>query len=319
MLFLWVFGAAVEDRLTRPGFLAFYLVGGAVAALAHMLTKDNPVIGASGSIAGVTGAFLALFPRSRIKIIIFFFIIGVYNIPSLWFIGFFIGVDFLRQVAELLGGGGSNVAYMAHIAGYVYGFSVGFALLASGVLKHEEFDVFFLFRQARRRSAFRAASRHGATGMWQSAQADTGKKLAKEADRQPAPTEQDDRLAGLRSRINDLCISGDLPGAAELYRRLLADSTGSGAVLTEQRQLDIASQLYAQGAATDAAKAYELLLESYPSSAKATEVRLILALLYTRRLSRPDRARELLDAVRSKLRDDDHGRLADQLMAELAP
>ena len=43
MLFLWVFGAAVEDRLTRPGFLAFYLTGGAVAALAHMLTKDNPV------------------------------------------------------------------------------------------------------------------------------------------------------------------------------------------------------------------------------------------------------------------------------------
>ena len=64
MLFLWVFGSAVEDRLGRVGFLGFYLIGGAVAALAHMAITKAPVIGASGSIAGVTGAFLALFPRS---------------------------------------------------------------------------------------------------------------------------------------------------------------------------------------------------------------------------------------------------------------
>ena len=76
MLFLWVFGAAVEDRLGRIGFLGFYLTGGIVAALAHAMTDPSPVIGASGAIAGVTGAFLALFPRSRIQVLFIFFIIG---------------------------------------------------------------------------------------------------------------------------------------------------------------------------------------------------------------------------------------------------
>ena len=84
MLFLWVFGAAVEDRLGRMGFTAFYLVGGIVAALVHaVFNPDNPVIGASGSIAAVTGAFLALFPRSRIQLFIFFFFVGVISVPSL--------------------------------------------------------------------------------------------------------------------------------------------------------------------------------------------------------------------------------------------
>jgi membrane associated rhomboid family serine protease len=121
MLFLWVFGAAVEDRLGRVGFLGFYLTGGIVAALAHAMIKpSDPVIGASGSIAGVTGAFLALFPRSRIQVLIFFFIVGVISIPSLWFIGIYITVDVLRQLFDFLGRGGRNVAYMAHLAGYVY-------------------------------------------------------------------------------------------------------------------------------------------------------------------------------------------------------
>ena len=179
MLFLWVFGAAVEDRLGRLGFIGFYLIAGIVAALAHSAITPSPVIGASGSIAGVTGAFLALFPRSRIKILFFFFLIGVYNIPALWFIGFYFVIDLLRQAGSFFGGGGSNVAYMAHLSGYVYGFGVGFALLALRILKREEFDVFYLFTQARRRAAFRAASQEGPAGMWSSAQADTSKRLVK--------------------------------------------------------------------------------------------------------------------------------------------
>ncbi len=184
MLFLWVFGCAVEDRLGRGGFLGFYLVGGAVAAIAHSaLAPESPVIGASGSIAGVTGAFLALFPRSRIKVLVIFFFIGVFSIPSLWFIGFYFAIDVLRQSSSLLGGGEGNVAYMAHIAGYIYGFGTSFLLLATSVLKREEFDVFFVFTQARRRAAFRAASRHGPAGMFESAQADTAKRLARQQTR----------------------------------------------------------------------------------------------------------------------------------------
>ena len=136
MLFLWVFGCAVDDRMTMLGILLFYLMAGIFAALAHMSLSDSPIIGASGSIAGVTGAFLALFPRSRIKILFFFFILGIYMIPSLWFIGLYFLIDVLRQTGELFGSGRSNVAYSAHIAGYIYGFFVAFALLGFRIIRN---------------------------------------------------------------------------------------------------------------------------------------------------------------------------------------
>ncbi len=336
MLFLWVFGAAVEDRLGRIGFLAFYLVGGTVAALVHAAFYRNPVIGASGSIAAVTGAFLALFPRSRIKIFIFFFFVGIVSIPALWFIGFYMAIDVLRQLGDVMGRGGSNVAYMAHIAGYIYGFAVGFTLLATKLLKREEFDVFYLLTQSRRRAAFRAASRDGPAGLWDSAQADTGKRLAKRAARAARPDPRDERRAELRARINRLLAAGDVKQAATIYQELLADAPApdtaildpaagglpdtaySATVLAEQGQLDVASQLYAQGELADAARAYELLIQSYPGSRRADEVRLILGLLYVRHLKLPQRARELLEQVRPRLRDESQTRLADQLLAELA-
>jgi len=335
MLFLWVFGSAVEDRLGRVGFLAFYIGGGAVAAIAHAVVNAAPVIGASGSIAGVTGAFLALFPRSKVKILIFFFFIGFFSIPSLWFIAFYMGLDVLRQLSDFLGAGGSDVAYMAHIAGYVYGFSVGFFLLATKLLKREEFDVFFLFTQARRRAAFRAANRQGPSGMWDSAQADTEKRLEEQAAVTEPPTPLQQRRGELRTKINRLLVTGDVQEAARSYQELLGETSPSipeaaskteadqaaaiaATVLAEQNQLDVASQLYSLGAHADAARAYELLIQSYPTTARADEVRLILGLLYARHLNVPQRARELIEQVKPRLRDDGQTRLADQLLAELA-
>ena len=311
MLFLWVFGAAVEDRLGRLGFLGFYLIAGMVAALAHSAVTTNPIIGASGSIAGVTGAFLALFPRSRIKILVFFFLIGVYNIPSLWFIGFYFVIDLLRQLAPR----DSNVAYMAHLAGYVYGFGVGFSLLALNILKREEFDVFFLFTQARRRAAFRAASRSGPAGMWTSAQADTSKRLAKSAAKAEPITEREQHHFEKRAEISRLIAAHDLPGATKAYKQLLDEAPQ--AVLAEPHQLDVANQLYADSEHTTAASAYELFLEKYSSSHKANEVRLILGLIYARRLDKPTQAKALIEQAKSKLRDKRQSALADQLLAEL--
>lgn len=321
MLFLWVFGCAVEDRLGRAGFLGFYLFGGAVAAIAHAgLAPESQVIGASGSIAGVTGAFLALFPRSRIKVLVIFFFIGVFSVPSLWFIGFYFAIDVLRQSSSLLGGGGSDVAYMAHIAGYVYGFSISFLLLATSVLKREEFDVFFVFTQARRRAAFRAASRQGPAGIWESAQADTPKRLARQQTRAKSKDPKQTQLAELRDRINLLISDGDLPAAARTYQQLLCESPDKAVIaLSERSQLDVASQLYSQEEYADAATAYELLLASYPSSAKTAEVRLILGLIYARQLDRPTRARELIEQAKTRLRDASQTALAEKLLAELKP
>lgn len=316
MLFLWVFGCAVEDRMTRSGFLLFYLMAGIFAALAHMSLSDNPIIGASGSIAGVTGAFLALFPRSRIKILFFFFIIGIYMIPSLWFIGLYFLIDVLRQTGELFGSGRSNVAYSAHIAGYIYGFFVAFALLAFRIIKHEEFDVFYLFKQARRRAAFREAQQKSRGGVWDAPARDSKQPLPKAPGKKPELTTDEKKLAGKRSEINRLLGEHEMAAAAAKYREMLPEAPNT--VFTEPRQMDLANQLYAEEDHATAAIAYELLLDSYPTSSKNAEVRLILGLIYARQLNRPKRARELIEAARTKLRDASQTALADQLLAELA-
>ena len=316
MLFLWVFGCAVEDRMRRPSFLAFYLVGGAVAGIAHVSVSAAPVIGASGAVAAVTGAFLALFPRARIQIVLFFFIIGVYSIPALWFIGFFFAIDVLRQTGELLGGSSARVAYAAHIAGYLYGFSLAFTLLAVGIIKREEFDIFYLFKQSRRRAAFRSTNRDKAGGAWSSASADTSKRLARQREkdrdsRSPAQI----AVANARQEITRYLERHDVEGAAARYRELLDNAPE--ATFPERGQLDLANRLFVDEHYEHAAQAYELLLDTYPSCREATEVRILLAMIYARHLERGDRARTVLAAVKTAP-DDPHQRdLLESLQREL--
>lgn len=309
MLFLWVFGSAIEDRFGRIGFLSTYLLGGAVANLAHAMIEPNPVIGASGAIAGVTGAFLALSPRSHV-IVLFLIGFSIFAVPSLWLIGLYFAIDVLR----LIGGGGGNVAYMAHIAGYVYGFALAFVLLAIGIIKREESDVFFLFTQARRRAAMRAASRGTPAGMWESAAADTGKRLEQAKERHE-PTPEEVRIAQTRAEINRRASENDLAGAAQTYKSLLREAPDT--VFTEHRQLELANQLYASQDHAAAAAAYELFLDRYGRSGQSAEIRLMLGVLYTRHLNHAARAKEVIEAARPMLRESRQIALADDLLAEL--
>jgi len=314
MLFLWIFGGAVEDRMGRVSFLLFYLLGGVFAALAHAQVVPNPVIGASGSIAAITGAFLALFPRSTIRVFVFFFIIGIFHIPSLWFIGFFFAIDLLRQVGDLLGVVDSNVAYMAHLAGYLYGFTLAFTLLAMKIIKHEDCDVFYLFKQSRRRAAFRSATKATPAGMWDAAPLGQSKRPVKMKQR--ALTEAEQRDSQQRTEINRLMAEHDLSKAAAVYRDLL--KSNNNAAMTEDRQLDLANQLYAQSDHAVAARAYELFLESYPGSSSASQVRLILAILYIRHLNKAPQARALIEQAQGRL-DESQQQLAKDLLSELGP
>jgi membrane associated rhomboid family serine protease len=118
MLYLWIFGNNIEAGLGRVRYLAFYLLGGALAGLTHILsglTSDIPMIGASGSIAAVLGAYLVLYPRSRIVIFIwFFFFVRFLPVPAVAVLG----VWFILQVISV---GGEGTAWMAHIGGFVAG------------------------------------------------------------------------------------------------------------------------------------------------------------------------------------------------------
>ena len=123
MLFLWIFGDNLEDEMGPLSFLAFYLVSGVGATLAHVLSAPNspvPLVGASGAIAGVMGGYLLLFPRARVDVlvilIVFFRIIPV---PAFVMLGIWLGLQFLGGVNADPNSGG--VAYWAHAGGFVLG------------------------------------------------------------------------------------------------------------------------------------------------------------------------------------------------------
>ncbi|MFW6062245.1 MAG: rhomboid family intramembrane serine protease, partial [Planctomycetota bacterium] len=89
MLFLWVFGNALNDRFGHVGYLSFYLAGGLLAGLGYLaLTPSGQLLGASGAISAVTGAFLVLLPKTRVTLIAFLFVIVPFEVSSLFFLAF---------------------------------------------------------------------------------------------------------------------------------------------------------------------------------------------------------------------------------------
>jgi membrane associated rhomboid family serine protease len=127
MLALYIFGDNVEDRLGHGRYLVFYLLGGTLAALAHLVayrTSDVPTIGASGAIAAVLGAYLVLYPRARVLTLIPIFIIfPIIEVPAVIFLGFWFLSQLVTGVSALstntFQGGG--VAWWAHVGGFVSG------------------------------------------------------------------------------------------------------------------------------------------------------------------------------------------------------
>lgn len=119
MLYLWIFGNNIEDRLGPVRFILFYLASGVAASLTHILAQPGsriPMIGASGAIAGVLGAYAVLFPRARVKTLIFLvFYIDVVPVPA----AIVLGLWFLAQLLNVGMGGG--VAWFAHIGGFLAG------------------------------------------------------------------------------------------------------------------------------------------------------------------------------------------------------
>ncbi len=127
MLALYIFGDNVEDRMGHGRYLLFYLLGGVLAALTHLWvypTSPAPVVGASGAIAAILGAYLVLYPRARvISLLPFFIVFPIVEIPAV----FYLGLWFITQLlngAMALGAGsvqGGGIAFFAHIGGFVAG------------------------------------------------------------------------------------------------------------------------------------------------------------------------------------------------------
>ncbi len=137
MLFLWIFGNNVEDRLGSIPYLLFYLVGGIAAALAQVVIgpqSEIPLVGASGAIAAALGAYIVLFPGARIVSLVFLgFFYQLLEVPALIVLGFWFALQLLNGVVTLgpeTAQGG--VAFFAHIGGFVFGLAVGLLLRVVG-------------------------------------------------------------------------------------------------------------------------------------------------------------------------------------------
>jgi len=131
MLFLWIAGDNVEDRLGHVGYLAFYLLAGVVANLGHVMmaagrAASTPCVGASGAIAGVLGAYMLWFPRRRIRLwYLVFFFMGTVSVPSVYVIGFWFLEQLYLGTSQMAYSAG--VAYWAHIGGFIFGALVVFS------------------------------------------------------------------------------------------------------------------------------------------------------------------------------------------------
>ena len=122
MLFAWVFGNNIEDRLGMVRFVAFYSLTGLAASWAHVLVNPEsviPTVGASGAISGLLGAYIVLFPRARVlSIVPLFFYITTVRLPAAVVLGIWFASQFLIGTGQQAGGG---VAGMAHVGGFVAG------------------------------------------------------------------------------------------------------------------------------------------------------------------------------------------------------
>ncbi len=131
MLFLWIFGNNVEDRLGHVRYLLFYLAAGIVATLAHIAVQPSstvPVVGASGAIAGVMGAYLVWFPKARITTLFVFFLILFRQVQARWVLA----IWFISQFFINPNGG---VAWVAHVGGFVFGMLIGLLMRGSSAVR----------------------------------------------------------------------------------------------------------------------------------------------------------------------------------------
>ncbi len=121
MWFLWIFGNNIEDVVGHYKFLTFYILGGVAASFLQIAVSASstvPVIGASGAVSAVLGAYILKFPRARVKTLMFLFIfVTVINVPAVAFIGIWFFMQLLSSVTR----SGSNVAWFAHIGGFIFG------------------------------------------------------------------------------------------------------------------------------------------------------------------------------------------------------
>lgn len=305
MLFLWVFGNSVNAKMGDIPYLLFYLAGGIFAAWGYSLINTQPfeLVGASGAIAAITTAYLALFPRSHVTVLIWFFIIHFIEVPAMILIGLKI-IVWDNIMAPGIGGAG-NVAHAAHLSGYLFGFAGAMFMLLIHALPRDQFDLLSLWKRWHRRRAFAGVDSIG--------------PVARPVPRDPAiraaEEKQMDEMSALRHQIQEALDGRDLRLAADRYQQLL--TLDPQQCLSEMAQLDIARQLYQSGQFRDAARAFQRFVDCYPLSRESENARLLLGILYARDLQDFANAETVLTTALETLRDESRRALCLQWLEQV--
>ena len=310
LYFLYIFGNNVNDKLGNIGYLCLYLGGAVFAGIGHTLLHNNPVLGASGAVAAVTGAYLVLFPRTVITVIYWFIIIGTMQISALYFIAFKLVIwDNIVEPKFSI----AAVAYDAHLAGYAFGILAMIVLLATKLIASNHSDLWSMVRQWNRRRRFRDTVASGYDPFGGGAMRKPVR--AKEVPGEPSLGVQAEKTTELRAEIAALINQRNLAAAAGRYLELL--KLDAEQVLSRQYQLDIANQLMSTGKWADSARSYELFLTHYSTYEHIEQVRLMLGVLYSRYLNEPEKAVEQLEAAREKLTNAGQKKMCSDELARL--
>lgn len=303
MLFLYIFGNNICDRLGNWAYLAFYLAGAVFAAVGYVPFHNSMMLGASGAVSAVTGAYLALMPRSHITVLYIFILIGFAEIPSLWFVLVFFVQDVFLNFA-----GNTGTAHLAHISGSIFGFLVCMLMLKARLLPRDHFDMLALIDRWNRRRQYQSVVRNGYDPF--------NYAPRPPADRSPANAHFD-QIQNLRAEISEAIAHGQLDHATGLYQQLRQIDTNQ--VLSRTAQLDIANRLYALGQYPAAAEAYELYLKIYGTGEFGGQVHLMLGLAYGRYLNQPQKARVSLEQALRLVQSQREMDLARSELQRLSP
>ena len=309
MFFLYMFGNNVNDRLGHIGYTCFYLAGAVFSAAGHTLISSNPVLGASGAVAAVTGAYLVLFPKTLITVLYWFFIIGTIDIPAIWFIALKLII-----IDNVITRYTPQVAHGAHLAGYAFGITATLLLLSTGLLPGTSTDLWAMIKQWNRRRQYRDVVSTGYdpyTGL-----GPTKRIKARQIEKSGAELQKQQQVERFRADIAAQIAQRNLPAAAAQYLELAAIDPDQ--VLPSQYLLDIANQLAGEGRYEQAAAAYEKFIAHYPNYEYIEQVRLMLGIIYARYLEKPDAARELLQEAAKRLSDPGQVELCQQEIKKLA-
>ncbi len=313
MLFLWIFGNSVNSKMGNAAYLLFYLAAGIFAGVGFVSGAQNPCLGASGAIAGVTTAFLVLFPHSGITTFYWlWFYIGTMHIRAmLLIVAKIILWDNIISPSLSAGQGYSQVAYSAHIAGYFFGFTLCLFLLWIRALPRDQYDILALIKRFYQRQQFKAAMADPNAR----AQATFGRVAKTVSVHTGRPVEAravavDSEVVRLRAEIAELVARGDYTGAADRYESLVVRDPSQ--CLPRQNMLMVANQLMTLGRYPQAAAAYEKHLETYPGDRDILQIKFLLGIIYAKYLQQHEAAEGFLRECAKRLTDPDQKKQATE-------